>query len=91
MQASAQQESAGAIVSSTFASRQEAEAKALAYERRLRSAQQVVEELKGGIASLFQTAVSASSLACCDTCTIVKTSGLSKSFSQPLPDCVCCC
>lgn len=47
----------GAVVVSTSSCKQEAEAKAAAYDRRLRSAQQVVEQLKAGIASLFQTAV----------------------------------
>lgn len=46
------------MASSTSASRQEAEARADAYDRRLMSAQQVVEQLKAGIGSLFQTAVS---------------------------------
>lgn len=58
MQASARETSVGAVVSSTSASKQEAEAKADAYDRRLMSAQHVVEQLKAGIASLFQTAVS---------------------------------
>lgn len=57
-QASAHEASVGAVVVSTSSCRQEAEAKAAAYDRRLRSAQQVVEQLKAGISSLFQTAVS---------------------------------
>lgn len=58
VQASARETSAGAVASSTSASRQEAEARADAYDRRLMSAQQVVEQLKAGIGSLFQTVVS---------------------------------
>jgi hypothetical protein len=58
MQASAHEAIVGAVVSSTSASKQDAEAKANAYDRRLTSAQQVVEQLKAGVSSLFQTAVS---------------------------------
>lgn len=58
VQASARETSAGAVASSTSASKQEAEARADAYDRRLMSAQQVMEQLKAGIGSLFQTAVS---------------------------------
>lgn len=48
----------GAVVNSTAVSRQEAEVKADVYDKRLVSAQQVVSQLKGGIASLFNAAVS---------------------------------
>lgn len=55
-QANAHAASVDAVVSNTFTSKQEADTKADAYERRLASAQHVVEELKKGISSLFQTA-----------------------------------
>jgi len=58
LQANAHAASVDAVVSNTFTSKQEADTKADAYERRLASAQHVVEELKKGISSLFQTAVS---------------------------------
>jgi hypothetical protein len=63
LQASASEASAGAVVSHTSASRQIAEAKADAYDRRLTSAQKVLEQLKAGISSLFQTVVRSDQLA----------------------------
>lgn len=71
LQASVSEASAGAVVSHTSASRQIAQAKADAYDRRLTSAQKVLEQLKAGISSLFQTAVSSHQLShLCPFCII---------------------
>lgn len=58
LQARASEASASAAAGSTFMRSAAAEGKASSYERRLAAADDVVEQLRGGIGSLFETAVS---------------------------------